>query len=161
MIKRRSRTYLFFAAGLLASTASAQEADRYVPVKAPYAQTLLGNTAAAHPEMMFIGLHVTPPGKADNVIVACTDTSKIGKVSTDLDMEVVKTKGTKVHFNKAHNDYEVDQWFTDAEGNTLGMVVYRFTGDRAKSEDDAVRLATAIRAELQKNIPNRERLFRK
>lgn len=160
MTKRTVRSDLFLAAGLLAVAASAQEADRYVPVKAPYAQTLVRNTAAAHPEMTFIGLHVTPPGKEDNVIIACTDSSKIGRVSTSLDLEVVKTKGTKVHFNKTKDDYEVDQWFGDAHGNTLGMIVFHFAGDRASSEDAAVRFATAIRAELKDRIPNRERLFR-
>jgi hypothetical protein len=33
-----------------------------------------------------------------------------------------KTKGTKVHFNKVRNDYEVDQWFSDAAVNTIGMI---------------------------------------
>ena len=36
--------------------------------------------------MAFIGLHVTLPGQSG---------SKIGKVSTDRDMDVVKNQGTK------------------------------------------------------------------
>jgi len=159
MLNRNRRPCLMIALGFLAATASAQETDRYVPVKAPYAEMLVRSVTAAHPEMTFIGIHVTPPGKEDNVIIACTDPSKIGRVSTALDMEVVKTKGTKVHFNKAKNDYEVDQWFSDANGNTLGMIVYHFTGSHAKSEDDAVRLATAISADLRKSIPDRDQLF--
>jgi hypothetical protein len=135
-------------------------ADRFVAVKAPYAQALVREIAAAHTELVFLGLPVTPPGKPDNVIIACTDASKLGKVSTDLDMEVVKTEGTKSHFNKTRNDYEVDQWFTDAAGNTLGMIVYRFAGAQAMSEASAVKLAAAIGAKLRKSIPNRERLFR-
>jgi hypothetical protein len=135
-------------------------ADRFAAVKAPYAQALVRKIAAAHPEVLFLGLHVTPPGKPDNVIIACTDASKLGKVSTDLDMEVVRSKGTKTHFNKMRHDYEVDQWFTDAGGNTLGMIVYRFAGTHAKSEAGALKYATEIGGELQKSIPNRERLFR-
>lgn len=155
------KAILFFplTAGLLAAPACAQEADRFVPVKAPYAQSLVQKTMKAHPEMAFIGLHVTPPGQADNVIIACTDASKLGKVSTGRDLDVVKTKGTKVQLNKAGTDYEVDQWFSDAAGNTLGMIVYHFTTTRATSAEEAVKYATVIRAELQKSIPNRERLF--
>ena len=159
MAIRILRCSLFLAAALMSATADPQEPDRYVPVKAPYAQTLVRNTSAAHPEMTFIGLHVTPPGKPDNVIIACTDQSKIGRVSTELDMAIIKNKDTKVHFSKPRNDYEVDQWFSDAAGDTLGMIVFHFAGASTKSEDDAVRFATAIRAELQKSIPNRERLF--
>jgi hypothetical protein len=40
-----------------------------VPVKAPYAQSLVRKTANAHPELVFLGLHVMPPGKSDNVII--------------------------------------------------------------------------------------------
>lgn len=77
---------LVFAAAALVGTA--QEKDRFVPVKAPYAQSLVRKTANAHPELVFLGLHVMPPGKNDNVIIACTDESKIGKVSSTADMEV-------------------------------------------------------------------------
>jgi hypothetical protein len=162
MSKLMLKTILFFpiAAGLLAAPGFAQETDRYLPVKAPYAQSLVRKTMAAHPEMAFIGLHVIPPGRAENLIIACTDTSKVGKVSTDRDLEVVKTKGTKVQFNKARNYYELDQWFSDAAGNTLGMIVYHFAATRATSEQEAVKYATAIRVELQESIPNRERLFK-
>jgi hypothetical protein len=154
----RTRLYLPFAA-LLALPAFCQEADRFIPVKAPAAQRLVQKISANHPEMEFIGLHVTPPRKSDNVIIACTDSSKLGKVSTDRDMELVKAKDTKVQYNKAHNYYEVDQWFADSGGNTLGMIVYHFSAEHAKSEEEAVKLATNVRGDLQKRIPNLQSLF--
>jgi hypothetical protein len=144
----------WFAAPVFSQT------ERFVPVKAPYAQSLVHKLMAAHPDLAFIGIHVTPPGQTDNVIIACTNPAKIGQVSSDRDMELVKTKSTKVQFNKAHNDYEVDAWFSDASGEVLGMLVYHFSGTVATSEQDAVNRATEIRTELQNDISNRDRLFK-
>jgi len=159
MNQRMLRSFSF-AALLLIGNAAAQEADRYEPVKAPYAQKLVQKAMAAHPEMLFIGLHAIPPGKTDNLIIACNDPAKIGKVSTSRDMELVKNKGTNVQFNEKHKYYEVDQWFGDSSGNVLGMVVYHIDAARASSEEDAGKRASAIRDELQAKIPNLERLFK-
>jgi hypothetical protein len=145
--------------GWLATPAFSQEA-RFVPVNAPYAQSLVQKLMSAHPDLAFIGIHVTPPGGSSNVIIACTDPKKIGQVSSDKDMELVTAKATRVQFNKAHNDYEVDAWFTDGSGEVLGMLVYHFSGTVVTSEQDAVTRATGMRSELQNAIPNRERLFK-
>jgi hypothetical protein len=130
-----------------------------LPVKAPHAQKLVQEERAAHRELGFIGLHVTPPGKTDNLIIAYDELTKIGKVSTSRDMEVVQTKGTKVEFNKKHNYYEIDQWFGDADGNALGLIVFHISAAGTKDEADAVKHATLIRDELQSKIPSRARLF--
>jgi hypothetical protein len=37
------------------------------------------------------------------------------------------------------NDYDVDQWFNHAGGNTLGMIEFHFTGTRTNSEEEASR----------------------
>jgi hypothetical protein len=39
------------------------------------------------------------------------------------------------------------------------MIVYHIAASRAADEKTAVRLATAIRAELEKSIPDRQKLF--
>jgi len=36
-----------------------------------YAQRLVEELAARHPELVRIGMHVTPPSKSDNIIIAC------------------------------------------------------------------------------------------
>jgi hypothetical protein len=65
MLKLITKTlqFLSIAAIVLAMPVMAQEADRYVPVKAPYAQNLVHTLMAAHPDMEFIGIHVTPPAR--------------------------------------------------------------------------------------------------
>ena len=159
MTNLAAKTILLAVAGGWFAAPVFCQAERSVPVKAPYAQALVQKLMAAHPDLAFIGIHVVPPGQTDNLIIACTNPAKIGQVSTDRDMELVKSKATKVQFNKAHNDYEVDAWFSDASGEVLGMLVYHFSGTIATSEQDAVKRAAEIRSELQSSIPNRERLF--
>ena len=133
--------------------------DRWEPVSAPYAQKLVREALTAHNEITFIGLHAIPPGKKSNLIVACNDPSKVGKVSTSRDMGIVQAKQTKVQFNKNHNYYEVDQWFGDTAGSPLGMIVFHIAAAGAGNEQEAVKQATLVRDELQRKIPSRQRLF--
>src|SRR5437868_3377378 len=57
-----------------------------------YAQKLMEQTALKHPELNIIGLHVTPPDGKDNIIIAASDPSKIGKKSDPDDLDVMKTR---------------------------------------------------------------------
>jgi hypothetical protein len=40
------------------------------PAGKTYAQQLVEDLAARHPELVRIGMHVTPLGKSDNIIIA-------------------------------------------------------------------------------------------
>src|SRR5256712_1786626 len=42
-----------------------------------YAQRLVDQLAARHPELVRIGMHVTPPNKPDNIIIACNVPDRI------------------------------------------------------------------------------------
>ncbi|MDE0856218.1 MAG: hypothetical protein OSA97_17525, partial [Nevskia sp.] len=55
-----------------------------------YAQQLVDKAVAKHPELLVLAMHVTPPGSADNVIVA-SNIGRIGKKADDDDMSVVKS----------------------------------------------------------------------
>src|SRR5260370_342428 len=56
-----------------------------------YAQRLVDRIAASHPELNVLGLHVTPPNSSDNIIIACSNRSKVGKKSDPDDLDVMKT----------------------------------------------------------------------
>ncbi len=82
----RASMFLVVASGLLAAACFAEEPQREA-VNAPYAAFLVKQEMAAHPEIVFLGLHATPPGKTNNLIVARRNPDKIGLVSTDADMD--------------------------------------------------------------------------
>lgn len=150
--------FLAVANGLLVTACSAQEAQREA-VKAPYADALVKQEMAAHPEIAFLGLHVTPPGKTNNLIVACSNPDKVGLVSTDADMVFAKPRQAKVFSKPGRNDYEVDLWFGDNAGRTLGMIVVHLNSSVVKNENGALQRARFIENELQKRISDRNDLF--
>lgn len=113
----------------------------------------------AHPELKFIGLHVTPPGETDNLIIACSNPAKVGLVSTTQDMVFAQPGQAKVFSKPNRSDREVDLWFGDSAGQTLGMIVIHFDGPEIKSDDAALQRAQLIQQELQKQISSRDQLF--
>ena len=74
MSKQIVRVWIFLAVatGLFATACLAQEAQRE-PAKAPYADALVRQEMAAHLEIVFLGLRVSPPGKTHHLIVACSN----------------------------------------------------------------------------------------
>ena len=46
-----------------------------------YAQELVNATMAAHPDLLVVAMHVTPPGASENVIIA----SNIGRIGKKAD----------------------------------------------------------------------------
>ena len=81
---------LFTLLMLAAATTVAVPAQTvYVPVNAPYAQSLVIATKNAHPELQKLGLHAIPPGEQDYAIIANPIPSKIGKESSGSDLSVI------------------------------------------------------------------------
>jgi len=60
-----------------ALSASGQDAKKI------YAQKLLDETLAKHKEVVIMAMHVTPPGKTENVIVA-SNIGRIGRKPTRM-----------------------------------------------------------------------------
>src|ERR1700730_14711405 len=85
----------------LASPALAAETATWNPsVPAPYAQHLVDQMLAAHPEVVVLALHVTPPHGTENVIIA-SNIGRIGKKADEDDLHVITTGETKHEVNKA------------------------------------------------------------
>src|SRR5215467_5521582 len=61
-----------------------------------FAQTLVDTVAAKHrPDLIYLGLHLTPQSSPDAIIFAATDRSKIGKKSSCGDLHVID-EGTPI-----------------------------------------------------------------
>src|SRR5438105_9736723 len=54
------------------------------------AQKLVDELAAKHPELVRIGLHLTPPNSAANIIVACNIAARIGQKSDPEDLKAMQ-----------------------------------------------------------------------
>lgn len=116
-----------------------------------YIQHLVDLELAAHPNVVVIGVHATPPGYSKNVIVA-SNIGRIGKAADDDDMHVVTSGETKTEPDPANGRYEVEEQLKDVGGEVVGAVgvVYNY-----KPGDDAAPLKTEadeIAAHLARRI---------
>jgi len=131
--------------------ASAQEGKKI------YAQKLLDETLAKHKDVVIMAMHVTPPGKTDNVIIA-SNIGRIGKKADEDDMRVIETGKPNLEVNKKGDHFEVELVMQDQSGKTIGAVGIVFNFEKGK-EAEFQKNAEQIRDEMKQKTPTLEKLF--
>jgi DNA-binding beta-propeller fold protein YncE len=131
----------------------------YLQVSAPFAQTLVVNTKAAHKELQKLGLHAVPPGEHEYCIIANGIPTKIGKKSSAADMTVVNSGKPTVKFNEKGKFYDLALPTADAAGKPFGLTVMEIPEKFAKDNEEALAKATVVRDEMQAQIRNFAQLF--
>lgn len=127
------------------------------PSSENYAQFLVNRTLKAHPHVLVMAMHVTPPKKHQNVIIA-SNIGRIGKVADADDLRVIQTGKPNLEVNKKGDRFEVEMPLLDVTGDTVGAVsvVYPY-----KAGDDKFALETRaqnIRDQLKRRISNQGNL---
>ena len=122
-----------------------------------YAQRLVDELAARHPELVRIGMHVTPPNKPDNIIIACNVSERIGQKSDAEDLNAMKT-GQPVVLKEGEN-FDVTLPLHDAAGKMIGAIGLTFKPRPGEQDADAARRARAIAHEIEKQITSMGKLF--
>jgi len=122
-----------------------------------FAQKLLDETLATHKEVVIMAMHVTPPGKTDNVIIA-SNIGRIGKKADEDDMRVIDTGKPNLEVNKKGDHYEVELVLQDQSGKTIGAVGIVFMNEKGK-EQEFLKKATTIRDEMKAQTPTIAKLF--
>jgi iron complex outermembrane receptor protein len=124
-----------------------------------YAQKLVDQTIAKHPELRQIGLHSIPPNSSDSMIIAINDPKKVGKKSDPDDLEVMKTGKPSVEIIYRKQIYELGFPLLDRSGNIIGVAVMEIKLSAEKSKESALQRGKIIQEELRKEIPSKEKLF--
>jgi hypothetical protein len=137
---------------VVAPFAAAQEAAKKI-----YAQKLLDETLAKHKEVVIMAMHVTPPGKTDNVIIA-SNIGRIGKKADEDDMRVIETGKPNLEVNKKGDHFEVELVMQDQSGKTIGAVGIVFMYEKGK-EAEFQKNAEMIRDEMKAKTPAIAKLF--
>ncbi len=145
-------------AGLLAAMLIPASASAQI-VQAHYAQALLTSTIAAHPELQKMGIHAIPPGGQDELIIACSVPSKIGKQSSPGDLATEHSGKPSVKTVTDRSFYDLALPLHDASKQPIGMIVMEMRFSRASSADDAVAKAQVITDSVEQQIPSRDALF--
>jgi DNA-binding beta-propeller fold protein YncE len=145
--------HLYLAALLSAAALPAQT------VQAHYAQYLLTTSMSAHPELQKMGIHVTPPGAHDEIIIACSVPSKIGKKSSPADLATEHSGKPSVKTVADRSFYDLALPLTDASQHPIGMIVMEMRFSGASGSDDAVQKADAVTQDVEKQIHSLDALF--
>jgi hypothetical protein len=124
-----------------------------------YAQKLVDQTIAKHPELRQIGLHSIPPNSSDSMIIAINDPKKVGKKSDPDDLEVMKTGKPSVEIIDRKQIYDLGFPLLDRSGNIIGVAVMEIKLSAEKSKESALQRGKIIQQELRKEIPSKEKLF--
>lgn len=122
-----------------------------------YAQTLVDETLARHKEVVIMAMHVTPPGKTENVIIA-SNIGRIGKKADEDDMRVIETGKPNLEVNKKGDHFEVELTMQDQAGKTIGAVGIVFMYEKGK-EAEFQKKAEQIRDEMKQKTPTIAKLF--
>lgn len=141
--------------GLIASTSGHTEPVR----SAAPAQRLVDDIIGRHPELLDVLLHVTPPDRLKNTVIAAHLPQDVGEVSGDDDLGVASTGKPLVEVQKDGIRIGVLLQLRDARHHAIGAIGLMFpwhAGDR-----QAVFLARAkrIRDEIAARIVSRQSLF--
>jgi hypothetical protein len=132
-------------------SASAQESKKI------YAQKLLDETLAKHKDVLIMAMHVTPPGKTENVIIA-SNIGRIGKKADEDDLRVIETGKPNLEVNKKGDHFEVELVMQDQSGKTIGAVGIVFAYEKGK-EAEFQKNAEQIRDEMKQKTPTLAKLF--
>jgi iron complex outermembrane receptor protein len=145
------------AACALADPAVGKAADNAI-----YAQTLVNEQMAKHPELLVLGMHAAKPGasaKDSHMIAANLD--RIGKLDDEDDLAVAMERKTILAPNlKEPTKFEVAVPLKDASGKVIGSLSTVF---KYAAGDDEVKMhvaALAIRDEMARKIPSVAALFK-
>lgn len=113
----------------------------------------------SHPELQKMGIHVIPPGSTDELIVACSVPSKIGKKSSANDLATEKAGKPSVKTVTDASFYDLALPLADKSKHPIGMIVMEMRFAGASSADDAVQKAQAITDQVEEQIPSLNALF--
>lgn len=121
------------------------------------AQTLVDGFARKHPGLVRVGLHVTPPGSSDNIIVACNAAERIGRKSDPEDLKAMQTG--KPIVLKEEGNFDVTLPLHTVSGQLIGALGLTFQPHGNEQEASAIERARRMANELEKRIPSKAKLF--
>ena len=133
----------------------AKEMDATYTTPAPFAQKLVDEALAKHPEIILIAIHAAPPGHK-NLIVA-SNFGRIGKIGDEDDMRCVHTGKSNLEVNGPH--FEDELILQDASGKTIGALGVVFNYKDGDNKEALEKIAQETRDEMKAKLPSIKKLF--
>lgn len=126
-----------------------------------YAQKLLEDVLAVHPEVSALELASTPPDKAQCITIAATKAKEIGEKCDNDEFTAMKTDQPFVEKEreKGLTVYDVTMPIHDLAGKVIATVGVDFRPATGQHRPKVVASARQIAKELEARISSKEKLF--
>lgn len=135
----------------------ANEMDPSYTTAAPFAQKLVDQALAEHPDVLLLAIHAQPPGHK-NVIVA-SNFDRIGKIGDEDDMRCIRTGKSNLEVSPNGKHFEDELVLLDQTGKTIGAIGVVFNYKPGDDRQKMVKIATEIRDEMRQQLPTEAALF--
>jgi hypothetical protein len=135
----------------------AKEMDPTYTTPAPFAQKLVDDALAKHPEIILLAIHAQPPGHK-NLIVA-SNFGRIGKIGDEDDLRCVRTGKPNLELNSTGKHFEDELIMQDATGKTIGALGVVFNYKPGDDKTALAKIATQVRDEMKAVTPSKSALF--
>lgn len=125
-----------------------------------FAQQLVGEAMAKHPQVAGVELSSTPPGKTC-VTIASTEAKDLGEKCDNDEFTAMKTDKPFVEKEKEGGKvvYDITMPLHDASGKLIGTVGLDFKPEPGQQQSQAVQLAEQLVREMEMQLPMKGRLF--
>jgi hypothetical protein len=135
----------------------AKEMDATYTTAAPYAQKLVDEALARHPEILLLAVHAAPPGHK-NLIVA-SNFGRIGKIGDEDDMRCIRTGKSNLEISEKGDHFEDELILEDASGKTIGALGVVFNYKAGDDKAALEKIAIQTRDEMKAKLPSPHKLF--
>ena len=116
-----------------------------------YAQKLVDETLAAHPEIKVLAIHATPPGSKANVILG-SNIGRIGKTADEDDLRVIEKGATNKEVAENGKRFEAELPLNDARGKRIGALGVVLAYKAGDDKEALTAHAEQIRDEMARRI---------
>ena len=147
---------LSFAIAAALST-TAQSADVTATKPNTYAQKLVDQELAKHPEIVILVFHVINKDGSDYPIIA-SNIGRYGKKADEDDLRTIHTGKPNLEVNTAGNHFEVEMALHDTSKKTIGAIAVVYNYKNGDDKEALHQKAEQVRAEVERQIPSVEKL---
>lgn len=123
-----------------------------------YAQKLIDQGLARHPEIVIFVFHVKNADGSDYPIIA-SNIGRYGKKADEDDLRVIHTGKPNLEVNTTGNHFEVEMALHDSSRNVLGAIAVVFNYKAGDDKEALHQKAEKIREEVERQIPSLAKLI--
>jgi hypothetical protein len=124
-----------------------------------YAQAIVDDVLLKHPRVVGVALHVTPPGRADNLILASTF-GRVGQLSDESDLQTIRSGKHNMHVLPSGERYSGELTLRDSARRTIGALLIIFPYKPGDDTSAMLIEAKQIRQDIASRVQNVAELMR-